>query len=83
MNFHGRLVLTDEIGAFGSPMTDSQRTAVSTSTTAALLGIWAPALFQRSTLLENAQTFASRVRKFCGGEIDWIDLLPHSTSQNN
>jgi DNA/RNA-binding domain of Phe-tRNA-synthetase-like protein len=77
MNFEGRLVLTDDVGAFGSPMTDSQRTAVSTTTKAALLGIWAQIDYPRSTLQKQAETFADRVRQFCDGEVELIDVLPH------
>lgn len=39
----GRLVLADDIGPFGNPTSDSLRTCVTTSTTRALVVIFAPA----------------------------------------
>lgn len=39
----GRLVLSDSLGAFGNPTSDSARTAVSESATAALIVIFVPA----------------------------------------
>lgn len=76
LEFDGRWVLADELGPFGSPMTDSLRTAVTVSTTAALLGIWAPADYPRAQLQQQAQLFAERAQHFCGGTIESVALLP-------
>lgn len=44
----GRLVLADERGAFGNPTSDSMRTAVTESTTAAVIVIFGPAPLPRA-----------------------------------
>jgi len=69
INFHQRYVIADEQGAFGSPMTDSLRTAVDLNTTQAVLGIWAPADYASQRLQQHAAVFAERVKKYCGGTV--------------
>lgn len=75
MEFEGRFVLADDNGPFGSPMTDAARTAVSTDTTNALLGIWAPLSFDSDTLRHHAETFAQRAIDYCGGTVFSIEYL--------
>lgn len=67
IDFTDRFVLVDSQGPFGSPMTDSQRTAVSLQTTNAVLGIWAPDSKDPGELQEQAELFGERAVQFCGG----------------
>lgn len=75
IDFADRFVLVDDIGPFGSPMTDSQRTAVGTTTRNAALGIWAPESFDTEKLHQHADVFAERSIEFCGGRVDSIKIL--------
>lgn len=75
INLHNRYVIADERGPFGSPITDSQRTAVDTNTQRATLGIFAPGDYDTALLNEKAHVFASRVKDICGGEVVSIDIL--------
>jgi len=58
VNLDGRLVLSDEEGAFGNPSSDSLRTSVTEETRAILMVIFAPASFPRDVMESNAR-FAS------------------------
>jgi DNA/RNA-binding domain of Phe-tRNA-synthetase-like protein len=69
MNLADRYVIADEKGAFGSPMTDSQRTAVDENTRAATLVIFAPGTYDKNLLITQAQLFAQRVLGACGGSL--------------
>lgn len=75
MEFEGKPILADEIGPFGSPLTDSRRTAVDLQTRAALLGIWAPQDYDRSLLVEQAHRFAERALQLCGGTLVALNVL--------
>ena len=75
MDFENRLVLVDATGPFGSPMTDSKRTAVSVETKNAVLGIWAPASYDKNDLRKNADEFAHRAVEYCHGKRGRIDIL--------
>ncbi len=70
-----RYVLADETGPFGSPITDSQRTAVSLNTRNAVLVIFAPREFDRRQLREQADIFSQRVVEFCGGRVMKVEIL--------
>lgn len=65
MSFDGRYVLKDDAGPFGSPLTDSLRTCISTSTTRALLIIYGPEEFEPSLLDTHRETFVERVHSVC------------------
>jgi DNA/RNA-binding domain of Phe-tRNA-synthetase-like protein len=67
LNLAGRYVLADDRGPFGTPMTDSLRTATSTDTTAAVIIIYATLDFDEATFRAHAQTHADRVTEYCGG----------------
>lgn len=67
IDFEGRFVLVDETGPFGSPMTDSQRTAVTVETRQAMLGVWAPSSFDKNALIKHAEQFSKRAVEYCGG----------------
>jgi len=68
MDVAGRLVLADETGPFGSPMTDSLRTATSVQTTQAVVGIWAPQDYDRQQVQRQLEIYVQRVIDFCGGQ---------------
>lgn len=65
----GRYALVDQRGVFGSPITDSQRTAVTLVTRAALIVIYAPADYDEKQLLENSSRLVERIKQYCGGNI--------------
>jgi DNA/RNA-binding domain of Phe-tRNA-synthetase-like protein len=67
INLEGRYVLADDEGPFGSPITDSQRTAVSEATTKAVVIMYAPPSFGHERLVAAADELAARVTSFCGG----------------
>jgi DNA/RNA-binding domain of Phe-tRNA-synthetase-like protein len=75
VNLHGRYLLADQHGAFGSPMTDSLRTAVDWATGSAILGIWAPLDFHATQLEKHLTVFCERVLEYCGGSRVWQKLF--------
>ncbi len=75
INLHNRYVLADENGAFGSPMTDSQRTAVDLNTHAAALVLYAPENYDLDKLKEQTERFAQRVLDLCGGGLVSLEIL--------
>jgi DNA/RNA-binding domain of Phe-tRNA-synthetase-like protein len=74
VNVQDRYVISDEAGPFGSPMTDSQRTAVNNTTKNSILLIYAPIDYDLD-LGEKAVLFAKRTQEVCKGELRQIDLL--------
>jgi len=79
INLHGRYLLADDRGAFGSPMTDSVRTAVDPATRSAILGIWAPLDFRTVQLTAHLELFAQRVIELCGGIRVWQKIFSCGT----
>lgn len=79
INLDGRYLLADDRGAFGSPMTDSVRTAVDPSTRSAILGIWAPLDFSTIQLTAHLELFVQRVIEFCGGVRVWHKVFSCGT----
>lgn len=75
INLEGRLVAADAHGPFGSPTSDSYRTAISTDTTRALALLFVPASFPEDDLAEAIETFAERAQAWCGGEVVRTDAL--------
>lgn len=75
VHLHNRYCIADELGPFGSPMTDSQRTAVSVATRNTLLIIFAPGDYDTDLLRRQADTFAARVLDMCGGAIEKTELI--------
>ena len=75
IEFEDRFVLVDAFGPFGSPMTDSQRTAVTLETKNAVLGIWAPETYDDRELFKQAELFAERAVDHCGGTRKRIEIL--------
>ena len=68
VNLYDRYLIADEKGPFGSPITDSVRTAVEENTVNAILVIFAPENYDDTTLNKQAEIFAERVKEICGGE---------------
>ena len=60
----GRLTLADALGPFGNPTSDSARTMVTTSTTRALVVIFAPAALPASIAAQAASVTRTRVQMF-------------------
>lgn len=75
IHFEGRYVFADEQGAFGSPMTDSKRTAVSEATQNACCVVFAPIEFDEDLLTEHARVFAERIQSVCGGQVIHTEIL--------
>lgn len=75
ISLHNRYVLVDEIGAFGSPMTDSQRTAIDLATHTAALVLYAPEPYDSDKLKKQAELFARRVLDHCGGRLISLEVL--------
>lgn len=69
MNMENRYVLADRQGPFGSPITDSQRTAITTGTRNVILAIFAPQDFKRDHLAHHADVLAQRTIEMCGGQV--------------
>jgi DNA/RNA-binding domain of Phe-tRNA-synthetase-like protein len=61
-----RITLADRLGPFGNPTSDSARTMVTTSTTSALLVVFAPRECPRSRLVEVVDLTARRMSEFTG-----------------
>jgi len=68
VNLKGRYVISDEIGPFGSPITDSLRTLVDNTTARAVLTIFAPQGYSFVLLREKAVIFADRALSIWRGE---------------
>ncbi len=76
IHLEGRYCLADAEGPFGSPVTDSVRTSVTTATREAWLVIFAPREFDRILLHRHADLFAQRVLEICGGQLQLLHLIP-------
>ena len=60
----GRLTLTDDLGPFGNPTSDSARTMITTATTRALVVIFAPVAVGAATLERTEALVRDRVRRY-------------------
>ena len=69
VNLSNRFVIADTQGAFGSPITDSTRTAVDLNTKNAILIIFAPEHYNEELIHKQLEIFADRVKEICGGEV--------------
>lgn len=63
MNFEDKFVICDEFGAFGSPLTDSLRTAVTEATNRVLMIIFAPEDYDDQLLNRQMDLMEGRIRK--------------------
>jgi DNA/RNA-binding domain of Phe-tRNA-synthetase-like protein len=68
VHLEGRYTLADEIGPFGSPITDSIRAAVSLQTTKALIIVYAPLTYPEEKLEVQLAIFGERLATFCYAE---------------
>jgi DNA/RNA-binding domain of Phe-tRNA-synthetase-like protein len=66
-----RLVLADDLGAFGNPTSDSARTSVTSATTRALIVIFAPPSVPSTTVDQVLRTTAERIASYC-----LVDVAP-------
>ena len=62
----GRIALADAIGAFGNPTSDSARTMVTTTTTQALLVVFAPREVDKGVLSRVLDKTSARMIEFTG-----------------
>lgn len=65
VHLEGRYTLADEIGPFGSPITDSIRAAVSLQTTKVLIIVYAPLTYPEEKLEGQLAIFSERLAIFC------------------
>jgi DNA/RNA-binding domain of Phe-tRNA-synthetase-like protein len=70
-----RLTVADAAGPFGSPISDSLRTAITPATVRALAILFAPAGYSEDDLAEGVDLLAERARAWCGGEVEKTDIL--------
>ena len=66
VNVGGRLTLADARGPFGNPTSDSARTMVTTSTTSAIVVVFAPAEMSAARLREVLDATVARMTEFTG-----------------
>jgi DNA/RNA-binding domain of Phe-tRNA-synthetase-like protein len=62
----GRITLADRVGPFGNPTSDSARAMVTTSTTTAMLVVFAPVEFDAKRLQHVMDVTSARMKEFTG-----------------
>jgi len=75
IKLHNRYVIADDLGAFGSPITDSVRTAVDLTAKNCLMVIFSPSDYNSDKLSEQSVLFSDRVKKYCGGSTNKIEVI--------
>jgi DNA/RNA-binding domain of Phe-tRNA-synthetase-like protein len=75
VHVEGRLTVADELGAMGSPTSDSFRTRIRETTTRALAVLFAPGDFPRVSLEEGLGRLSSQVVRWCGAREEGGGLL--------
>ncbi len=75
VHLYDRFCVADNQGPFGSPITDSKRTAVDVQTQNALLLIFAPTSLPDSQLETYNKTFLERVSNICGGTVQETQII--------
>jgi DNA/RNA-binding domain of Phe-tRNA-synthetase-like protein len=71
----GRLTAADDLGACGSPTSDSRRTMITLTTARCLMVIYAPADYDPQRLQDHATVAARRIARFAGGRIVQATVL--------
>ena len=71
-----RYALYDEKGAFGSPLTDSKRTSITSNTANVILIIYAPGDYDSGILNQQAKLFSKRIQAICKGVVKEISVIP-------
>ena len=69
LQLKGRYCLADDLGAFGSPITDSRRSSVDFHTKHILYLVFAPETCSIEKMNHYIETSFQRIDKFCGGNI--------------
>ncbi len=77
IHLEDRFTLVDAAGPFGSPMTDSQRSAVDPGTLEAIAIMYATPQYDRQLFLSQAETYATRIVRICGGTIAAVRIIDH------
>ena len=74
VNVENRLTIADAEGPFGSPTSDSERTAIRPETTRAAAVIFGPAEFPRAEMEEGLERMTRQILRWCEGEREgaWI-----------
>lgn len=67
VNVAGRITVADSVSAFGNPTSDSARTMVTTTTTEALVVVYAPAEIPASQVSRVIDVTAARMAEIAGG----------------
>jgi len=75
VNVEGRWTLADREGPFGNPSSDSFRTRIRETTTAAVFVIFAPADYDSERLQGHLQTAGERMCAFAGGSVIGQEFL--------
>ncbi|MBI9032224.1 hypothetical protein JEZ13_09530 [bacterium] len=76
MVFTDKFVLCDDLGAFGSPLTDSLRTAVTPETTKVLIIMFAPESYDSALLDEHIRYLEDTIKQFNKSTIQQISSIP-------
>lgn len=63
----GRLTLSDRLGPFGNPSSDSLRTMVTLETTRMMAVIFAPRVLAATAILSALNLTSERIRRYAGG----------------
>lgn len=71
----GRYALVDDRGPFGSPITDSLRTAIGTETASGLFLMFGPADDDADLLRRRTAEMGARLERFCGGTAGEVRVL--------
>jgi DNA/RNA-binding domain of Phe-tRNA-synthetase-like protein len=75
LNLEGRYVLADQLGPFGTPITDSVRTAVSEATSSAAFFVYAAVEDPADGLRAIVEQLQARVVEHCGGRATGLALF--------
>jgi len=65
VNLNGRYCLSDDLGVFGSPITDSKRTSVDLNTKDSCFIIYAPTNYDPEKLKEHKNQMITRINSIC------------------
>lgn len=75
VHLQDRYALADDRGPFGSPKTDSRRTAVDLKTRDIIAIIYAPADYDPQLLRKQCELYADRIIEYCGGTREGCRIL--------
>ncbi len=75
INLSGRYTLADETGPFGTPITDSLRTAVTVDTSEAVLFVYAPLEACHEDLMRIVNPLIHEIDNNCGGQLEQLQIV--------